>query len=296
MATYVISDVHGHLKALDSALELVGPGDRDAVYMLGDLIDRGPDPIGVIRLMRSLTGSCVLMGNHERMMLDALVEGDEREAFVWELNGGGPTARALDALSREEAVDIVDWLLSLPLFDVVAIADVRARCISGATCEGASERRAHVLVHAGIDALDARGYLATAGFAPDDRGGFPHVPVAILRDMMGRQSAEDLLWIREGFWSIPTGLIGSDGRGPVVVAGHTPSMFLGRYASLMGGRGVDADGRGLVVEVGATFDTGGEADRICMDASAAAGAPHGRVCVMRLEDRRIWCADVEEGE
>lgn len=69
-----------------------------------------------------------------------------------------------------------------------------------------------------------------------------------------------------------------------------------RYASLMCGSGVDEDLRGVMVEVGCSRDTGGVADRVCIDCSAAAGHPSGRVGIMRLEDRRVWLADIEEGE
>ena len=64
----------------------------------------------------------------------------------------------------------------------------------------------------------------------------------------------------------------------------------------MCGTGVDENLRGVMVEVGPTRDTGGVADRICIDCSAAAGYPSGRVGVMRLEDRRVWYADINEGE
>lgn len=64
MATYVTSDAHGHVRALDRALELAGPGSGDVVYVLGDMVDRGPDPVGVLRLVRSLPNARVLMGNH----------------------------------------------------------------------------------------------------------------------------------------------------------------------------------------------------------------------------------------
>ena len=64
----------------------------------------------------------------------------------------------------------------------------------------------------------------------------------------------------------------------------------------MCGTGVDGDLRGVMVEVGPTADTGGVADRICIDCSAAKGHPYGRVGIMRLEDRRVWLADIEEGE
>ena len=64
----------------------------------------------------------------------------------------------------------------------------------------------------------------------------------------------------------------------------------------MCGSGVDEDLRGVMVEVGCSRDTGGVADRVCIDCSAAAGHPSGRVGIMRLEDRRVWLADIEEGE
>ena len=40
MATFVTSDAHGHLRALDRALELAAPGPDDTVYVLGDMVDR----------------------------------------------------------------------------------------------------------------------------------------------------------------------------------------------------------------------------------------------------------------
>lgn len=295
MATYVTSDAHGHVRALDQALELAGPGSGDAVYVLGDMVDRGPDPVGVLRLVRSLPNVHVLMGNHERMLLDTLMSEDEREVFVWELNGGSTTARGLDALGAEEAADLIDWVAQLPLFDVVEVDDLRSGAMERAGVLGDRPRRSYLLAHAGIDALAARAYLATAG-ALDGAGGSVVADESLLREMMASQAPDDLLWIRSEFWGAPTGLVGLDGRGPVVVAGHTPSILLGRYATLMGGTGAHDGMYGCMVEVGATRDTFGEADRICIDCAAATGYPSGRVGVMRLEDRRVWYAEVREGE
>ena len=294
MATYVTSDVHGHVRALDRALELAGPGGGDVVYVLGDMVDRGPDPVGVLRLVRSLPNARVLMGNHERMLLDTLMSEDEREVFIWEMNGGSTTARGLDSLGSDEAADLIDWIAQLPLFDVVEVEDRRPGAAARAGVLGAEARRGYLLAHAGIDALAARAYLATAGAG--GACGAATADSALLRDMMESQSADDLLWIRSEFWGAPTGLVGPDGRGPVVVAGHTPSILLGRYATLMGGTGAHEGMYGCMVEVGATRDTFGEADRICVDCAAATGYPSGRVGVMRLEDRRVWYAGIREGE
>lgn len=289
MATYVTSDIHGHLRALDRALELAQPGSQDSVFVLGDMVDRGPDPLGVIRLVRSLAGAQVLMGNHEAMLLETIAQGDAHDMMAWHLNGGFVTSEQLDALSREAYADVMDWLGDLPTFAVVDVHDQRAIAMPDA-------RQSYVLCHAGIDAPRLRGSLAQAGVAPSAQGGYGGVAVDELVDAMMGQDVSDLLWIRGEFWSEPTGLIGRDGRGPVVVAGHTPSIILGRYARLMCGTGVDENLRGVMVEVGPSRDTGGTADRICVDCSAAAGYPSGRVGVMRLEDRRIWYADINEGE
>ncbi len=277
MAIYVTSDAHGHLHALDSALEQAAPSAGDTVYVLGDMIDRGPDPVGVLELVHSLPGARVLMGNHERMMLDVIAKGSPRDELIWEQNGGFATASGLDALPRERYLELMDWIAGLPLFDAVEAGG-----------------RSYLLAHAGINPLRLIHTLSELGV--DASGSFADVPVETLRTAMAKQLEYDLLWIREGFWGCPTGLVGPDGRGPVVVAGHTPSLVLGRYAVDMCGTGGDESGRGVMVEVGPTFDTGGVADRIDIDCSAAAGASCGRVGVMRLDDRRIWYADVKEGE
>ncbi len=71
MAVYVTSDAHGHVRALDEVLDQISLASDDVLYVLGDLIDRGPDPLGVILLVRSLPQARVLMGNHEQLMLHA---------------------------------------------------------------------------------------------------------------------------------------------------------------------------------------------------------------------------------
>lgn len=279
MAIYVLSDVHGHKAALDEALDLASPGDSDAIYVLGDMVDRGPEPLGVIQLVRSLPNAHVLMGNHERMLVDILRETGDMDSFTWALNGGVATALGLDALDKDELAELVDWVEALPLFYVVDTAT-----------------RRYILVHAGIDALEARAFLATAGIDVFDGRGAAEASREDLLNMLAHQDPETLLWTREEFWGCPTGLVGADGTGPVVVAGHTPSIVLARYAELKQDMCVDAEGRGCVVPVGACDDTGGVADRIDIDCSAAAGAPRGRVGIVRLDDGATWYASIKDGE
>ncbi len=121
-STYVISDVHGHLADLRDALVHAGLVDSDDrwtggdadLWVLGDLIDRGPDGIGVIRLVRSLQEQApdrvhVLMGNHESLMLGYHLFPDTRFAEVWLVNGG----HHMDQEGLTD--DDVAWLRALPL-------------------------------------------------------------------------------------------------------------------------------------------------------------------------------------
>jgi Calcineurin-like phosphoesterase len=118
---YVVSDVHGHLADLRSNLVhagLLDDGDRwmggDAqLWVLGDLVDRGPDGIGVLRLVRSLQQQApeqvhMLMGNHESLMLGYHLFPDSRFAEVWAINGGHQQDQ--EGLTDDD----VAWLRTLP--------------------------------------------------------------------------------------------------------------------------------------------------------------------------------------
>ena len=270
MAIFVVSDIHGHARAFDRALELAQPGSDDTVFVLGDMVDRGPDPLGVIDMVRALPNVRVLMGNHEEMLYESLESGDERDKLTWHMNGGYTTYEQLEQLPRDRYVDVMDWLAAR------------------------GDRRSYLLAHAGVDAPRLRASLDALGVSYSEAEGYAAATPDDLLAAMIEQDVNDLLWIRREFWSTPTGLVGTSGLGPV--AGHTPSISMPRYASLMCGSGVDEDLRGVMVEVGCSRDTGGVADRVCIDCSAAAGHPSGRVGIMRLEDRRMWLADIEEGE
>ena len=44
-ATYVISDIHGNYNAYMDMLKKIQFDDDDILYILGDILDRGPNPI-----------------------------------------------------------------------------------------------------------------------------------------------------------------------------------------------------------------------------------------------------------
>lgn len=80
----IIGDIHGCVKELNELLHMVGPiRSNDSLVLCGDLINKGPDSIGVLsRLWQMKTDGCnvtYVRGNHEDKLLRFLVH-QEREA------------------------------------------------------------------------------------------------------------------------------------------------------------------------------------------------------------------------
>ena len=69
---YVMSDIHGQKRRFDSVMRQIGLRAEDTLYVLGDVIDRNPDGIGILRRIMAMPNARMLLGNHELMMMNAL--------------------------------------------------------------------------------------------------------------------------------------------------------------------------------------------------------------------------------
>ena len=107
MALYAIGDVQGcdtELGALLNALKF--SADRDSLWFVGDLVNRGPDSLGVLRRIRALgDAATVILGNHDLHLL----------AVAY----GGARLRSddtLDAvLAAPDRAALLEWLQERPL-------------------------------------------------------------------------------------------------------------------------------------------------------------------------------------
>lgn len=152
--TYVCSDIHGHYDKYKRMLEEIQFKPSDTLYILGDVIDRGPDGIKILRDMMSRPNVIPILGNHEftaavclpwlmeevtGQNLNNLSEDQIAALSEWIANGGGPTLRELKLLNQREREEILEYLQEMELYAEVEIGG-----------------KSFALVHAGLD-----------NFAPD---------------------------------------------------------------------------------------------------------------------------------
>jgi len=102
-----VGDIQGCRAQLDALLRAVPlrPGDR--LYCVGDLVNRGPDSLGVLRRLREL-GALAVLGNHDLHLL-RLAAGTVRARV-------GRRLRAI--LEAPDRQDVLDWLSAQPVMRV----------------------------------------------------------------------------------------------------------------------------------------------------------------------------------
>ena len=107
MANYLIGDIQGCNSSLGKLLELVDfSPSMDTIYLLGDLINRGPDNVGVLRRLMTLGSSAKsILGNHDIHFLSI-------EKGLKQTKKGDTVQDILEAQDRSE---LTSWLRSQPL-------------------------------------------------------------------------------------------------------------------------------------------------------------------------------------
>jgi bis(5'-nucleosyl)-tetraphosphatase (symmetrical) len=110
MAIYVVGDIQGCHTELVQLLEKLHFDPRqDRLWLVGDLINRGPDSLQVLRLVKSLGNSAItVLGNHDLHLL-AVASGVSR------LHRGDTLDEILNAPDREE---LLLWLRNRPFLHV----------------------------------------------------------------------------------------------------------------------------------------------------------------------------------
>jgi len=110
VSTYAIGDLQGcfdEFKALLDAIEF--DSARDSLWLLGDLVNRGPSSLATLRFIRKLGDSAkVVLGNHDLHFLAVFYGGhDTRRADTLD-----------ELLSAPDVEELAAWLRAQPLIHV----------------------------------------------------------------------------------------------------------------------------------------------------------------------------------
>ncbi|MDE0310351.1 MAG: symmetrical bis(5'-nucleosyl)-tetraphosphatase [Acidiferrobacterales bacterium] len=107
MATYAVGDIQGRYNDLLRLLDRIRfSPESDRLILLGDLVNRGPNSLDVVRFAMSHASSVrTVLGNHDLYLLGVLeniVEARERDTFT-------------DVLSAPDREEILAWVCRQPL-------------------------------------------------------------------------------------------------------------------------------------------------------------------------------------
>ncbi|MBD5154971.1 MAG: serine/threonine protein phosphatase [Oscillibacter sp.] len=189
---YAVSDIHGCYDKYQELLKAIHFSSDDTLYVLGDVIDRGPDGFKILLDMARRPNVVNLMGNHEAMAIDALssmlcavrhngelVLGEEEAEAVelWFYNGGELSLADFLWLNEEESQTVWEYMQDLPLYKELIV-----------------NNRQFVLVHGGLENFSPDRPLddyepnevlwcrpeADTTYYPDKYVVFGHTPVQIL--------------------------------------------------------------------------------------------------------------------
>ena len=146
---YAISDIHGCYDLYTELLNKINFSDSDRLYILGDSMDRGAEPIKVMLDIMSRKNITYIMGNHEYMalrlftkladysrdnILKILAFEDLKDYLLWRDNGGDITLIQYMRLDIDTRLRIMEYIQKASKFEIVDTASTK-----------------YILAHAGIE-------------------------------------------------------------------------------------------------------------------------------------------------
>lgn len=143
--TYVLSDIHGNLGRFESIMNQINLQPDDTLYVLGDVIDRYPYGIKILRTIMKMPNVKMLLGNHEYMMLtaighckDAAAEKentDWKSRHMWYRLGGKVTHEKLKRIRKEYRADVFRFLRLLPVNLDIEVNGTKYKLVHGSPVE-----------------------------------------------------------------------------------------------------------------------------------------------------------------
>ena len=149
--TYVISDIHGRFDKFKEILEKIRFKDSDVMYVLGDIVDMGDEPIELLCDLSMRYNVISIVGDHDLLALrllrelDKILRGDASpdpeimgELTDWIRKGGARTIEGFKSLDDDMKEGVLEYLEDMSLYEEVEV-----------------KGKKYLLVHAGIADFDA---------------------------------------------------------------------------------------------------------------------------------------------
>lgn len=151
MSTYCISNIYGDYEGYATMLRKIKFCDRDMLYVIGNIIDKGNESLKILRDMMMRINVIPIIGSHEYMAVQCLKylmkckehpdkypdEAMSRLILDWQYAGGQSTIDEFHKLNKEEQEDIIDYLEEFSLYEEINV-----------------KGRDYILVHGGFDNFD----------------------------------------------------------------------------------------------------------------------------------------------
>lgn len=202
---YILSDIHGNERRFQSILRQIRLRPSDTLYILGDVIDRHPGGIRILRKMMKMPNVKMLLGNHEYMMLRALGQPYDNNVDTgtalahWYRNGGQVTHQHFKRLWKTTRAQIMAYLHALPLCYDVQVGGVNYKLVHAVPAEDFSRNQdprylneIHFAVWKRREADDFPVHDYTVIFG--------HTPTRHYRDLAPME-----IWRKEGYIGIDCG-------------------------------------------------------------------------------------------
>lgn len=133
---YIMSDLHGCYDRYLKMLEKLSLKPEDTLYVLGDVVDRGPDGIKILLDMCERKNVVFLRGNHDqtamkvlRCMFDSTVEFNEDELVpilkMWVSDGGKTTLEQFIKASLDDRKKVLEYLWQSKTFTELEVNGVK---------------------------------------------------------------------------------------------------------------------------------------------------------------------------
>ena len=223
---YVMSDIHGEYEKYLLMLELIHFSEKDFMFILGDVVDRGQKPVSVLLDMMSRPNVFPIMGNHEVMALyllekltvnksdmnlNALSVEDINDMLSWLQDGGETTLAQFQRLNPEQRRQVLEFISEFSLYETLDINE-----------------KTFILVHAGL-----------GNFREDKK-----LKEYTMEEMLLTRDHPDKVYFQdENIW---------------LITGHTPTPLINGKPEIYHSR------NHLHIDCGACFD-GGKLACVCLD-------------------------------